>query len=80
MNPKHWKEYDLPAVIRRRAQFAKAELTQAPPAPKARLLDRDWQYTRAAETDVLKTFRRFGWIPPTEQAMRARWELEQTQS
>lgn len=58
--------YDIPAVIRRRPFPQELASIRAP----ARLLDPNWQYTRAAETDILKTFKRMGWVPPTEQALR----------
>lgn len=50
---------DIPAVIRRRA-------SQPAPRPLAQILNPLWHYTSAAETDVLRTFKRLGWIPPTE--------------
>lgn len=63
MKNMHWKEYDIPAVIRRRADMAKAMLAQD--KQRARLLDPQWRYVPAAETDVQATFKRFGWVPPS---------------
>lgn len=37
-----------------------------------RLLDRNFKYVPAAETDVASTFRRFGFRPTTEKERRAR--------
>ena len=51
-------KYDIPAVIRRRKP--------SPVRPQAKLLDLNWQYVPAAETDIRNTFRRMGWVPPTE--------------
>jgi len=35
----------------------------------------DMIYKTAAQTDVLATFRRLGWIPPSEDAaVKAKWE------
>lgn len=34
------------------------------PADIRRCLDNRWRYTPANETDVRKTWQRFGWIPP----------------
>ena len=61
---------NLPAVIRRRP-FTTPQPTTAP------ILDPDWHYTPAAKTDVLETFRKHGWVPPTEQKLREKWEKEQ---
>jgi len=33
---------------------------------KARLLDPNWVYIPASQTDVLKRFKQMGWIPPSE--------------
>ena len=57
--------YDIPTVIRRRQMHAVA----LPPARQG-LLDPNWQYTPAAETDILATFKRMGWVPPTEARRR----------
>lgn len=34
---------------------------------RAKLLDPEFNYTQSVNTNVLLTFRRFGWIPPSEQ-------------
>lgn len=64
MKNMHWKEYDIPAVIRRRADRAKALLAQD--KQRAKILDPQWHYVPASETDVLATFKRVtGWVPPS---------------
>lgn len=63
----------IPAVIRRRP-FTTNETKQT---QQARILNPDWQYTPASRTDVLETWRKHGFVPPTEQKLRAKWEKEQ---
>lgn len=65
---------NIPAVIRRRPFTNAANETKQ--TQQARILDPDWQYTPAAKTDVLETFRKHGFVPPTEQKLRAKWEAE----
>lgn len=48
------KEFYIPTVIRRRG---------AKPKPQAQCLNPDWAYYPACDTDVQRTWRRFGWTP-----------------
>ena len=34
--------------------------------PRARIYDEDFEYVPADSTDITKTWRKLGWIPPTE--------------
>lgn len=54
--------YDIPTVIRRRNDPTHPNGT-ASTTQRARLLDPDWVYVPAAETNVQKTWRKFGWTP-----------------
>jgi hypothetical protein len=41
--------------------------------------DKDMIYKTAAQTDILRTFRRLGWVPPSEDpAVIAKWEYYKT--
>lgn len=40
-----------------------------------RLLDLDFKWTPAASTDVTAVWRKYGWVPPSEQpAYLAKWD------
>jgi len=43
----------------------KPDLTK-PHVPYARCLDKDWQPTHHSNTDVTRTWRKFGWTPINE--------------
>ena len=41
--------------------------------------EKDMIYKTAAQTDILRTFRRLGWVPPSEDpAVIAKWEYYKT--
>lgn len=44
---------------------------QPAPVPKS-ILDPDFKYYPAAATDVQRTWRKFGWIPPSERFNESR--------
>lgn len=46
---------------------ATAPVPEYPTEPK-RILDPSFQYTPAAATDVQRTWRKYGWVPPSEQS------------
>lgn len=71
----HVTGINIPAVIRRRP-FTTPQPTTPQPTT-AQILNPDWQYTPASRTDVLETWRKHGFVPPTEQKLRAKWEKEQ---
>ena len=39
---------------------------QAQPTKTVSILDKRFNYTPAAKTDILKRFRAMGWVPPSE--------------
>ena len=38
-------------------------------AHRASLLNPNWKYIPAAQTDIMKRFRAMGWVPPSEKKM-----------
>lgn len=39
----------------------------APPKPRAKILDSTFEYVHSSRTDITKTWRKFGWVPQGEQ-------------
>jgi hypothetical protein len=39
--------------------------------PSIPLTDPKYRYTHSSKTDVVATFKRFGWVPPTEVKAKA---------
>lgn len=42
------------------------KLKVVPSQPQQRLLDPNFKYIPASQTDILKRFKQMGWVPPSE--------------
>jgi hypothetical protein len=51
-------------------------LPPAPVTPTVRVTDNRFEYVRAKDTDVTKTWRRFGWKPLTEKSEECNMHMQ----